>query len=167
MWIFTLFWNNLTNSSNFSGLPSKAEIVVVRDSDSFEILILVFLNLSELLLLVNCWRDNKDLSASIAAGVFSLLNFGWLVECAFFCLPEDVRGEHYGNSSWTLVTIWEGYSQSESIKLLFRRASLQDGNPSGNDLHLVPGFSPHFSGIFPKKFRRVSVHVGSGEISLF
>ena len=46
-----------------------------------------------LLLFASCWRANRIWSASIVAGVFSLRNYGWLVEQFFFCFPEDVQGE--------------------------------------------------------------------------
>ena len=37
---------------------------------------------------------------------------------------------------------------------------------SGNDLQLISGFPRPCSGIYPERFRRVSVSVGSGEIRL-
>ena len=86
-------WNRSSNSSNFSDFPSKVGIVVVRDLGSFEILLLVFLTLAETLFVANCWRANKTWSASNVAGVFSQRNFGWLVERAFFCLPEEIPEE--------------------------------------------------------------------------
>ena len=57
--------------------------VVLRDLDSFGILFMMLLKLAELLLLANRWRANKIWSASIAAGVFSLRNCGWLVGRTF------------------------------------------------------------------------------------
>ena len=62
---------------------------------------------TKLLLFANCWSANKFWSASIVAGVFSLRNCGWLVERFFFCYPEDVLGEQYVTSSWTLVMSWQ------------------------------------------------------------
>ena len=47
-----------------------------------------------------------------------------------------------------------------------RRTLLQDGDNSGNDPPLVPGFSRRCSGMFPVRFRRVSVLAGSREIRL-
>ena len=42
-----------------------------------------------------------------------------------------------------------------------RRFPVQDKDHSGNDTHLVPGFLPLCSEIFPERFRSVSVPVGS------
>ena len=47
-----------------------------------------------------------------------------------------------------------------------RRIPLQDENHSGNEPHLVPGFPSLCSGMFPQRFRIVSVLVGSKEIHL-
>ena len=46
------------------------------------------------------------------------------------------------------------------------RSPLWDQDHSGNDRHLVPGSLVHCSGMFPERFRRVSVSVGSREIRL-
>ena len=71
-----LFRNRSSNSSNFSHSTSEVGIVVVRIFGSFEILLMLFLTLAELLLLVNCWRANRLLYASIVIRVFSLWNCG-------------------------------------------------------------------------------------------
>ena len=47
-----------------------------------------------------------------------------------------------------------------------RRTPLQDGDHSGNDPRLVPGFLRQRSGRFLERFRRMSVSVGSREIRL-
>ena len=47
-----------------------------------------------------------------------------------------------------------------------RRVQLQDEDRSGNDSHLVPAFPRLCSGMFPERFRSVSVSVGSREIRL-
>ena len=44
----------------------------------------VIVKLAELLLLANCWTDNKIGSASNVAGVFSLRNCQWFLERALF-----------------------------------------------------------------------------------
>ena len=46
------------------------------------------------------------------------------------------------------------------------RVPLQDEDHPGNDPHLVPGFPPLCSGMFPKGLRSASVSVGSREIRL-
>ena len=60
LWILKLVWNRSSNSSNFFDFPSKVGIVVVRDLGSFEILLLLFLTLAELLFVANCWRAIKS-----------------------------------------------------------------------------------------------------------
>ena len=47
-----------------------------------------------------------------------------------------------------------------------QRAPLQDGDHSGNDPHLVPGFLCQRSGLLPERFGRMSVSLGSEEIRL-
>ena len=47
-----------------------------------------------------------------------------------------------------------------------QRTPLQDGDHSGNDARLVPGFLRQRSGMFPERFRRMSVPVSSREIRL-
>ena len=47
-----------------------------------------------------------------------------------------------------------------------QRTPLQDGDHSGNDARLVPGFLRQRSGMFPERFRRMSVSVSSREIRL-
>ena len=47
-----------------------------------------------------------------------------------------------------------------------QRIPLQDGDRSGNDPRLVPGFLRRRSGMFPERFRRMSVSMGSREIHL-
>ena len=47
-----------------------------------------------------------------------------------------------------------------------RRVPFQDEDHPGSDPHLVPGFPHLCSGLFPERFRRMSVIVGSGEIRL-
>ena len=47
-----------------------------------------------------------------------------------------------------------------------QRVPLQDEDNSGNDPHLVPGFLRLCSGMFPQRFRSVSVPVGSRKIRL-
>ena len=44
-----------------------------------------------------------------------------------------------------------------------QRTPPQDEDLSGNDPHLVPGFLRQRSGMFPERFRRMSVPVGSRE----
>ena len=47
-----------------------------------------------------------------------------------------------------------------------QRTPLQDGDHSGNGPRLVPGFLSQCTGMFPERFRRMSVPVGSREICL-
>ena len=54
LWIFRLVWNRPSNSSNYSDFPSNMGIVIVRDLGSFEILLMLLLNLAELLFVANC-----------------------------------------------------------------------------------------------------------------
>ena len=122
LWTFRLVWNRSSNSSTFSNFLPKVGIVVVRDFESFEILLMVSLKFMEFLLLANCWRANKIWLASIVAGLMSMRNCGWLVERAFFFNPKEVPREQYGISYWTPVTIWNVSSGSESVKLLVRQA---------------------------------------------
>ena len=46
------------------------------------------------------------------------------------------------------------------------RTPFQDGDHSGNDPRLVLGFLRRHSGLFPERFQRMSVSVGSREIRL-
>ena len=46
------------------------------------------------------------------------------------------------------------------------RVALQDEDHPANDPHLVPAFPRLCSGMFPKRFRSVSVSVGSTEVRL-
>ena len=91
----------------FLSFPSNVGIVVVSDFGSLEILLMLLWKFTELLLFANCWRANKNWSASIVASVFSLRKCGWLVERFFFCFPEDVQGGQYVTSSWTPVILWQ------------------------------------------------------------
>ena len=61
----------------------------------------------ELMLLANCWRANRNWSASVVSGVFSLRNCDRLVERAFFHFPEVVPREQQGIPSWTPVSMSE------------------------------------------------------------
>ena len=47
-----------------------------------------------------------------------------------------------------------------------QRTPLQDGNHSRSDPRLVPGFLRRRSGMFPERFWRMSVPLGSTEIRL-
>ena len=42
-----------------------------------------------------------------------------------------------------------------------QRTQLEDGDHSGNDTHLVPDFLHQYSGMFPERFRKVTLSVGS------
>ena len=97
MWIFKLVWNRSSNNWNFSDFPSKVGIVVVRDSGSFEILVILLLKLAELLFVANCWRAEKIWPTSIFTGTFSLWNCGWLGERAFFCFSWGKSRVAVGN----------------------------------------------------------------------
>ena len=143
-------------------------IDVVRDLGSLEILLKLLLKLKGLLLLANCWRANKIWLASDVERVFSLRNCGWLVEHAFFCFPEKFPG---GNKEFLLELL----SPCEKPRLGLNqfncrmdrlRIPLQDGNNSGNDHQLFPGFLRVCSGIFPERFLSMSVPVGSREFRL-
>ena len=76
---------------------------MVNDFDNLEILLILLWKFTELLLFDNCWRAKKIWSASIVARLFSLQNYGWLLERYFFGLTETVLGEQYMASSWTPV----------------------------------------------------------------
>ena len=64
----------------------------------------------EMLLLANNWRTNKIWSASIAVGVSSLRNCGWLVERALFLRnPKGATGYLFLNSCnhiKSLIWVW-------------------------------------------------------------
>ena len=125
--------------------------------------------MAELLLLANCWRANETWCVSIGKRVLSLQNCSWLVERAFFWLPDEVPGEQWGIPSWTLVTMWESSSGSELVRLLERQA---ENSTSGwrsfwERSSLGYRFSisafRNVSGTFPERFLKMSVPVGSIE----
>ena len=94
LFIFKRVWSRSSINLNFFDFASKVGIVVVRDLGDFEILLmLLLLKLAEILFVAICWRANRNCSASIAAGVFSMGNCDWLVERAFLCFPDEVPGE--------------------------------------------------------------------------
>ena len=155
LWFFRLFWNRFSKNSNFSDFPSKMGSVVERDWSNFDSLLMLFLKLAEILLFATCWSTNKIWSASIVARVFSLGKCGWLVERAFFCLPEEAPEEQQGTPFWTPVTMWEVSSGSESVWLLARQAenstsgwgSFRERSPLGSwfsalAFRNVPGKAP-------------------------
>ena len=90
----------------------------MRDLGSFEILTMLFLELAEWLLLK--WKQNLDCS-NCRTGVLSA-NL-WLLCGARLLLPaEEVTGEPERIASWTVVTMWEVSTGSESTELLGRQA---------------------------------------------
>ena len=156
-WILSLVWIISSNGSIFFDFSSLVGIAVVKDLGRFEIRLMLLLELAELLLLANCWKAKKIWSASIVAGVFSLRNCGWLVDCPFF-----VEGSHRSNGRF----LPELLSHCESPRLGLNqlvdwtdrlRIQLQDEDFSGNDHKLVADFQRLQSGMFPERFRIVSV----------
>ena len=113
------FWGSLVGKD----FPSDVGIVVVNDFGNLEILLIILWKFAEMLMFANCWGANKIWSASIVAGVFSLQNWGWLVERVFFCFPEHVIGEHH------IFTIWERFELTKFhnkclLMLYFNHSSL-------------------------------------------
>ena len=124
LWIYKIGWNKPSNSWIFCDVQSKVGIGVVRYFGSFEVMMMLLVELAELLLVANCWWVNKIWSASIVAGVFSLQNYGSFVGLAFFCCLEEVRRDQKEFFYWTPVTMWEVSSRSESVKLLVRQTEI-------------------------------------------
>ena len=157
-----------SNFSSFSDIPSKVDIVVVRDFGSFEILSKLLLMLAELLLLTNCWMARK---------------IGLLQKSQRFSHSETVD-DLWSAPSFVFLKMSQG-SNRESLPELLplyeeprlglkqlndvidrQKVPLQDGNLPVNDPHVVPGFPRLCAGTFPERFRSLSAHVGSREICL-
>ena len=105
-------------------ISTKNLLMIAAQADDIEPLKFYLLRkIAELLLFANCWRANKNWSALIVAGVFSLRNCGWVVERFFFiCFLEVVLREQYVTSAWTPPTMSSPASGPLSGRLALKGA---------------------------------------------
>ena len=137
---------------------------MVSDFDNLENLLVLLWKFAELLLFTNCWRANKNWSASIVAWVFLLRNCGWLVERFFSAFLKIYWGSGWWLPRILLLSPCPGDLLGQRFASSgYGRCPLQYENHSGSRPHSFPGLNSMRSGTFPKRFRRGPELAGSWE----